>query len=183
MIQKEFNSISKKKKKSLINSDINFARRRSKKRQLPHEASLQTHQQIARHVDAVTPALDGSGLVPQFPRQHQPQPHHPVPLVHLQRVAHLRLHRHRSSSQQRRQGHRALGVLKQRRQDHGLRDGNALVGDVGREGVVEEGDALVGVPSRHRELHGGGYEGRGGGVELVHGGAHHSELRVVGPID
>lgn len=74
-------------------------------------------------------------------------------------------------------------ALVERRQQDLRRDGLVPVGDEGGEPVVVKGDAPVGVPYEDGELHGGGHERRGGGVEAVDGGADHREARLVGAVD
>ena len=168
--------------KSFVTSYINIAQRRSKHRNLTHNSFLQTHQHITFDIDPIMHAPEGSGLPLQSPQQHQPQPHHPIRLIHHQPICHLQRHWHRLATQHRRQRHRAVLPVVQRRQHGRRRDGLVPVRHERRKPVVVYGDSLVGVPRDDGELHVGGDEWRGCGVEVVDGDAHHRELWFLGTI-
>ena len=70
----------------------------------------------------------------------------------------------------------------QRRQLCRRRDGLVPVRDESREPVVVYGDSPVGVARDDGELHAGGDERRGGGVEVEDGDAGYGELGVLGTV-
>lgn len=74
-------------------------------------------------------------------------------------------------------------LVHQRRQGHLWCDRLVLVRHEGVEAVVVDGHAAVGVVCDEGELHGGGDEGRGSGVEVIDGGADDCELGFVGAVD
>ncbi|KAM1230880.1 hypothetical protein COP2_042177 [Malus domestica] len=74
-------------------------------------------------------------------------------------------------------------LVHQRWQCHLRCDRLVLIGDEGREAVVVDGDAAVGVSGDEGELHGGGDQGRGGDVEAVDGSTDDGELGFVGAVD
>lgn len=148
---------------------------------------MEADEHVTADVDAVPAAPKRAGLVPDPAHHYEPEPNDAVGLVGGQPRRRFRGHGHRPAAQHRRHRHRVLGVLEDGRERLRRGDGQAAVGDVGGEVVVEGGGAPAGVADYQSELHAGGERGDrgrgGGGVgEVVDGGGDDGEAGGGGPV-